>query len=188
MGLPRARGVVGHRWIPCFAPCVAGSIRGIGVRTMIGRVLGHYQILARLGEGGMGVVWRAYDEKLRREVALKILPPHLLNHGRARERLQREALILAKLNHPHIESVYDFGTEGDLDYLVMELVAGPTLAERISGGPLGEAELRSIGIALADGLAAAHQFGAVHRDGKPSNIAFDEEGRLKILDFGLARV
>ena len=150
------------------------------------RHLSHYRVLEKIGSGGMGVVYRAHDEILDRDVALKVLPTGTLSDEQARRRFRREALALAKLNHPNIGAVYEFGSEGDVDFLVMELVSGITLDARLAGGPMEEHEVLRYGAQLADGLAAAHQQAILHRDLKPGNLRINKEGRLKILDFGLA--
>lgn len=155
---------------------------------MIGRLLGPYRIVERLGAGGMGVVYRARDERLERDVALKVLPEGTLADAVLRESLHREAVALSRTNHPHIATVFHFDRQDQVDFLVMEYVPGPTLAERIARGPLEEAEVVRLGLQLADGLAAAHAQGVVHRDLKPSNLKLTAEGRLKILDFGIARL
>ena len=153
---------------------------------MIPRRLSHYHVLEKIGSGGMGLVYRAHDETLDRDVALKVLPAGMLSDEHARRRFRREALSLAKLNHPHIGGVYEFGSEGGVDFLVMELVSGVTLDARLAAGPMEDNEVLRYGAQLADGLEAAHQQGILHRDLKPSNLRINKEGRLKILDFGLA--
>src|SRR5436305_1035066 len=153
---------------------------------MLPRTLSHYRILEKIGAGGMGVVYRAHDETLDRDVALKVLPPGLLSDEGARRRFRREALSLAKLNHPYIGGVYEFGSEGGVDFLVMELVSGVTLDARLAGGAMDDHDVLRYGAQLADGLEAAHQQGILHRDLKPSNLRINKENRLKILDFGLA--
>jgi tetratricopeptide (TPR) repeat protein/TolB-like protein len=135
----------------------------------------------------MGEVYRAHDERLRRDVAIKLLPPGSLEHEGSAARLRREALTLSQLNHPHIASIYDVGSDAGRDYLVLELVPGGTLFERIHAGALPIAEVLRIGIEIAEGLAAAHEQGIVHRDLKPGNVALDPRGHAKLLDFGLAR-
>jgi len=153
---------------------------------MIPRNLSHYRVLEKIGSGGMGVVYRAHDESLDRDVALKVLPTGMLSDEHARKRFRREALSLAKLNHPNIGGVYEFGSEGGVDFLVMELVSGVTLDARLAAGPMDDHEVLRYGAQLADGMEAAHQQGILHRDLKPSNLRINKEGRLKILDFGLA--
>jgi len=153
---------------------------------MIPRNLSHYRVLEKIGSGGMGVVYRAHDETLDRDVALKVLPTGTLSDEHARKRFRREALSLARLNHPNIGGVYEFGSEAGVDFLVMELVSGVTLDTRLAAGPLEGQDVLRYGAQLADGLEAAHQQGILHRDLKPGNLRISKEGRLKILDFGLA--
>ena len=155
---------------------------------MIGSKLSQYQILELIASGGMGHVYRAWDERLERDVAVKVLPLGSLGDDVARRQFRKEALSLSRLNHPNIATVHDFNTQDGIDYIVLELVPGQTLAERISSGPLTEQEVVRLGEQLADGLEAAHRQGVLHRDIKPSNIKITPEGRLKILDFGLARL
>lgn len=155
---------------------------------MIGQTLGHYRILEKVGAGGMGVVYLARDEQLERDVAVKVLPSGTLTDEAARRHFRKEATSLAKLNHPHIETVYDFGTQDGVDFLVMEYVPGKTLAERLSGGTLSEKEIIKLAIQIASGLEEAHDRGIVHRDLKPANIAITAKGYAKILDFGLAQL
>jgi len=155
---------------------------------MIGQTLGHYRILEKVGAGGMGVVYHARDEQLERDVAVKVLPSGTLTDEAARRHFRKEATSLAKLNHPHIETVYDFGTQDGVDFLVMEYVPGKTLAERLSGGALSEKEIIKLAIQIASGLEEAHDRGIVHRDLKPANIAITAKGYAKILDFGLAKL
>jgi tetratricopeptide (TPR) repeat protein len=153
---------------------------------MIPQKLSHYRVLEKIGAGGMGVVYRAHDEQLERDVAIKVLPPGTLSDEDARRRFRREALALARLNHPNIGGVYEFGTQDGCDFLVMEIVSGPGLEARLAAGPLPEMEVVALGAQLADGLQAAHTQGVVHRDLKPGNMRLTGDGRLKILDFGLA--
>jgi TolB-like protein/Flp pilus assembly protein TadD len=155
---------------------------------MIGQTLGHYRVLEQIGAGGMGLVFRAQDERLNRDVALKVLPPGTLTDENARKRFRQEALALSKLNHPNIETVHDFDTQDGIDFLVMELIPGVTLDEKLKAGPLPELEVRRLGAQLAEGLAAAHEQSVIHRDLKPGNLRLTLDGRLKILDFGLAKL
>src|SRR5215510_2329643 len=152
-----------------------------------GTPLGPYSIRSLIGAGGMGVVYRAHDSKLRREVALKVLPHSLAADVERRDRLRQEALILAAVNHPSIASIYDLHDADDVVALVMELVDGPTLADRIAAGPLPVSDALSIATQIADALEAAHERGIVHRDLKPANIKLTADDRVKVLDFGLAR-
>jgi TolB-like protein len=153
-----------------------------------GQVVGHFRLIEEIGAGGMGVVYRAWDTRLERDVALKVLNPHRITDSSARRRFRREALILGKLNHPNVESVYDFHAEDGVDYLVLEYVSGTSLDKRLEGGPLPEAEVLSIGIQLARGLVAAHAKNILHRDLKPGNLRIGNDNTLKILDFGLAQL
>ena len=154
---------------------------------LIGRSLGHYRILEFIGAGGMGVVYRAHDERLDRDVALKVLPAGTLADESTRRQFRREALALAKLNHPNVEAVYEFDNEDGLDFLAMELISGVSLDAKLAGRALGERQVLRLGIQLADALQAAHAQGIVHRDLKPGNLRLTAEDRLKVLDFGLAQ-
>ncbi len=153
-----------------------------------GRILLHYRIIEKIGAGGMGEVYRAHDEQLGRDVALKILPVGMLTDEAARKQFRKEALALAKLNHPNIETVHEFGSQDGVEFLAMELIPGDSLRERIKEGPLAEREIVRLATQLAEGLAAAHDQGIIHRDLKPGNLFVTPDGRLKILDFGLARL
>ena len=155
---------------------------------MIGKRLSHYRIEEKIGAGGMGVVYRAHDEQLDRDVAIKVLPPGSLADEAARKRFRKEALSLARLNHPNIATVHEFGTEGDTDFLVTEYIAGITLDSKLARGPLPPEQAMRLGAQLAAGLEAAHREGVVHRDLKPGNLRLTTDGRLKILDFGLAQL
>lgn len=151
------------------------------------RVLGHYRLLEKIGSGGMGEVYRARDKHLDRDVAVKVLPAHSQIDPRARQSLRQEALTLSRLNHPNIAQVYDFDTEAGTDFIVMEFVAGESLAKKLDGGPLSESESLSIAIQTLQGLTAAHSQGIIHRDLKPANLQITPAGCVKILDFGLAQ-
>jgi len=155
---------------------------------LIGRTLGHYRVTAKIGEGGMGEVYRARDERLDRDVAIKVLPASVAQDPDRLRRFEREAKAVAALSHPNILEIFDFDTEGDVTYAVTELLEGETLREHlhVERGPLPWRRVQEIGAAVANGLGAAHGKGVVHRDIKPSNIFLTSDGRVKILDFGLA--
>lgn len=159
----------------------------VGSDALVGNTLGHYRIVAKIGAGGMGDVYLARDEHLEREVAVKVLPPGTLADDIARRRFHKEALALSKLNHPNIATIYDFDTQAEVDFLSMEYIDGSPLTTKIAASPLQEKEILHLAAQIAEGLKAAHQKGIVHRDLKPSNLMVTLEGRLKILDFGLAR-
>ena len=151
-----------------------------------GTRLGPYEILAPLGAGGMGEVYRAHDSRLGRDVAIKVLPPHLAATPELRARFEREARTISQLNHPHICTLHDVGHQDGTDYLVMELLEGETLAHRLEKGPLPIAEVLTLGAQIADALDRAHRAGVVHRDLKPGNVMLTKSG-AKLMDFGLAR-
>jgi serine/threonine-protein kinase len=155
---------------------------------MISQTLSHYRITEKIGAGGMGEVYKAHDERLDRDVAIKVLPSGTLADEHARKRFRKEALALSKLNHPNIAMVFDFDTQQGVDFIVMELVEGASLAEKVKTGPLPEKEISELGAQIADALEEAHERGIVHRDLKPGNIAVTPKGRVKVLDFGLARM
>src|SRR5262245_25068623 len=157
------------------------------MRMQAGTKLTHYQILAPLGAGGMGEVYRARDARLDRDVAIKVLPERLANSPEARARFTREAKALAALSHPNLVAIFDVGTEQGIPFAVMEYLAGTTLREALAHGALRLAQVIEIGAAVADGLAAAHTHGVIHRDLKPENIFVTGLGQVKVLDFGLAR-
>ncbi|MGH9444121.1 MAG: protein kinase domain-containing protein, partial [Thermoanaerobaculia bacterium] len=153
-----------------------------------GTQLGPYEILAPLGAGGMGEVYRAKDARLGRDVAIKVLPERLAGDPEALARFEREARAVAALSHPNILGIFDFGREGSTVFAVMELLEGSTLRERLDAGALPFRKCVDYGIQIAQGLAAAHDKGIVHRDLKPENIFLTSEGQVKVLDFGLAKL
>jgi serine/threonine protein kinase/Tfp pilus assembly protein PilF len=155
---------------------------------IVGRILGHYRVVETIGAGGMGVVYRARDERLNRDIAIKILAPDRGIDSVTHRRLRNEALILSRLNHPNIASVYDFDTQDGVDFLVMELVVGVTLANRLEAGPLSESESLHVSLQILAGLREAHRLGVIHRDLKPGNIVISPTDHVKILDFGLSRL
>src|SRR5687768_10053264 len=152
-----------------------------------GTRLGPYEIVAPLGAGGMGEVYRATDSTLKRQVAVKILPPAMAADPDRLARFQREAEVLASLNHPRIAAVYGLEHASNIQALVMELVEGPTLAERIAHGPIPIDEALPMARQIAEALEAAHDQGIIHRDLKPANIKVRSDGTVKVLDFGLAK-
>src|SRR5436309_4529152 len=153
-----------------------------------GTRLGPYEILAPLGAGGMGEVYRARDPRLSREVAIKVLPASFSNDPDRLRRFEQEARAAGILNHPNITAVYDVGTFDGAPYVVTELLEGETLRSRLAGGPLAPRRAIDYAIQIAQGLAAAHGKGIVHRDLKPENLFVTRDGRVKILDFGLAKL
>jgi Tol biopolymer transport system component len=153
----------------------------------IGTQLGSHEITGLLGKGGMGEVYRARDTKLKREVAIKVLPDEFSRDADRVSRFQREAEVLASLNHPNIAAIYDLEKENNATFLVLELVEGETLADRIKRGPLQVEEALQIGKSICEALEAAHENGVIHRDLKPANIKITADGKVKVLDFGLAK-
>ncbi len=153
----------------------------------IGSRIAHYDVTALIGEGGMGQVYQATDTQLGREVALKILPEAFADDPDRLARFQREAQVLASLNHPNIAAIHGIEQSGDTRALVLELVEGPTLADRIAQGPVPLDEALPIAKQIAEALEAAHEAGVIHRDLKPANIKVREDGTVKVLDFDCTR-
>ena len=151
------------------------------MRIAIGQSLGRYRIEEEIGAGGMGVVYRAYDQKLERDLAIKVLSPGTLDNEVARKRFRNEARVLSRLNHPSIQTIHDFDTADGTDFLVSELVPGQSLDARLTSGPLPEKEVIRMGVQLAQGLAAAHAAGILHRDLKPANLRVTPDGRTHVL-------
>jgi serine/threonine-protein kinase len=173
---------------PADDPARASTELGPPNDDLCGTVLDHYRVVAKLGQGGMGVVYRARDERLGRDVALKVLPASLARDEERRRRLVREARSAAAVDHPNIATVFDVGEAHGRVYLAMELLSGTTLGARLAAGPLEKAEAIRVARAIAEGLARAHTKGVVHRDLKPDNVMLLEGGGVKILDFGLAKL
>ena len=153
-----------------------------------GTKLGPYEILAPIGAGGMGEVYRARDERLKRDVAVKVLPAELAADAERRARFEREARAASALSHPNILTIYDIGSSNETVYIAMELVEGGTLKDLTASGPVPTRKLLELATQIADGLAAAHAAGIVHRDLKPANVMVSKHGFAKILDFGLAKL
>jgi serine/threonine-protein kinase len=164
------------------------SLEAAGARWPSGFRLGSYEIIEVLGTGGMGEVYRARDTKLQREVAIKVLPRAFQNDPSHLARFEREAQILASLNHPNIGAIYGLEEADRVRFLVLELVEGPTLAERIAFGPMSVADALIIATQIGNALEVAHRKGVVHRDLKPANVKITPGGNAKVLDFGLAAV
>ncbi len=157
-------------------------------QSMIGRQLGSYKIVSLLGAGGMGEVYQARDTKLDRNVAIKVLPQAFVDDSERLARFQREARTLAALNHPNIAMIHGLEQSGGIQYLVMELVPGETLAQKLVAGALPEREVAEVGSQITEALEEAHEHHVVHRDLKPSNVMVTPKGRVKVLDFGVAKL
>jgi len=170
------------------APALEAASQGAGVRIVAGQQLGPYKILSLLGAGGMGEVYRAKDNRIGREVAIKVLPPALSADADHLRRFEQEARAAGRLNHPNILALYDVGTHEGSPYIVSELLQGETLRDRLRGKPLPLRKAIDLAVQMARGLAAAHENGIVHRDLKPENLFITTNGHLKILDFGLAKL
>ena len=155
---------------------------------VIGETIGHYRVTGNIGRGGMGEVFAATDTRLKRRVALKVLPRQFSSDSERLRRFEREARAASALNHPNIVTIYDVCVNGDTPYIAMELVEGRSLRNVLSAGPLPAAQIRDLAAQLAAGLAKAHEANIVHRDLKPENVIVSDDGFLKILDFGLAKL
>jgi len=168
---------------------VTASLRKISTESVsyeAGTVLGRYRLIERIGEGGMGEVWKAHDDNLDRDVAIKMLLHGTLRDATSRERFRREALVLSRLSHPGVATIFDFDVRNGCEFLVMEYVGGGTLQSRLEAGPMAVDDVLRLGVAIADALDNAHRHGFLHRDLKPGNIALTADGLPKILDFGIA--
>ena len=157
------------------------------MQLSLGTKLAHYEILEPIGKGGMGEVYRARDTKLDRDVAIKVLPEEFAKDKERLARFEREAKLLASLNHPNIATIHGIEESDGVKALVLELVEGPTLAERIAEGPISVEETLAIGKQMAEALEAGHEAGVIHRDLKPANVKVKEDGTIKVLDYGLAK-
>ena len=156
---------------------------------MVGTTISHYKVLEKIGQGGMGTVYRAEDTTLDREVAIKVLPEQFTQDPQRLARFEREAKLLASLNHPNIAAIHSFEHADDIHFLVLELVPGETLQERVAKGPVPVPVEEALEVCrqIAEGVEAAHEKGVIHRDLKPANVKVTPEGKVKILDFGLAK-
>jgi serine/threonine protein kinase len=155
--------------------------------SMIGKTLGTFILEAQIGKGGMGEVYKAKDQKLGRDVAIKVLPEEFAKDAERVARFQREAKLLASLNHPNIAAIHGLEEADGTHFLVLELIEGDTLADRINGGPIPVEESLKLALQIAEALEAAHEKGVIHRDLKPANIKVTPDGKVKVLDFGLAK-
>ena len=155
---------------------------------MLGRTLSHYKVLEEISRGGMGIVYKAMDLKLNREVALKVLPRELVSDPERKRRFVQEAQAAAALKHPNIGVVYEIDDEDGVDFIAMELIDGEALSDIAKRGALPVERVLHIGVQVVEGLAKAHEGGIVHRDVKPGNILMDKDGHIKIIDFGLAKL
>src|SRR5690348_1563089 len=157
------------------------------MNVVAGTMIGPYRVGAPLGKGGMGEVWRAHDSRLGRDVAIKVLPPEFASDRDRLARFEREAKVLASLSHTNIAAIYGLEESGAARFLVLELVEGETLAQRLTRGPIPVAEALPLAIQIADAIDTAHEKDVIHRDLKPSNIKLTPDGQVKVLDFGLAK-
>jgi serine/threonine protein kinase len=153
----------------------------------IGQNLSHYSLVEKIGKGGMGEVYQAKDKKLGRDVAIKVLPEEFAKDADRVARFQREAKLLASLNHPNIAAIYGLEESDGTHFLVLELIEGDTLADRLKRGAISVEESLKLALQIAEALEAAHEKGVIHRDLKPANIKVTPDGKVKVLDFGLAK-
>jgi len=174
--------------MPTWESCANSAPNVPSPAPTVGETFGHYRLVAHLSTGGMGIVYRAHDEHLDREVALKVLSPGYLHDPGACRRFHNEAVILSKLNHPNIIAIYDFDDQDGIHFLIMEYVSGQTLAAKLEGGPFTEQEVLHIGKQMASAVQEAHEHAIVHCDLKPQNVMFTPKGQVKVADFGLARL
>ena len=154
---------------------------------MIGQTISHFKVIEKIGQGGMGVVYRAQDTNLSRDVAIKVLPEQFTQDPQRLARFEREAKLLASLNHPNIAAIHSFEHADEIHFLVLELVEGETLADLLTKGPVPVEKTLELCQQIAEGVEAAHEKGVIHRDLKPANVKVTPEGKVKILDFGLAK-
>src|SRR6266566_900445 len=174
---------------PLQTPVVEYAFRALAESdddSLIGKTIDHYQILSRIGEGGMGLVYAALDQRLNRKVALKFLPAFFIKDQEQVRRLHREARAASAFHHPNIVTIYEFGQADSQQFIAMEFVEGETLRQKMSA-QMPFHEILNIAIQVASGLAAAHQAGVLHRDIKPENVMFGKDGFVKVLDFGIAK-
>ena len=171
---------------PIAGPAVRDALGGF--ESLMGKRVGGYEVVGLVGRGGMGEVYRARDERLEREVAIKVLPPFYSSDPDRLRRFEREARALQMLDHPNVLAVYDVGTHEGSPYIVSELLEGETLGDRLAAGPLDTRDALDFALQVARGLTAAHEKGIVHRDLKPANLFLARGGRVKILDFGVAKL
>jgi serine/threonine protein kinase len=176
------------RLLPTRESCCASEGVDLPRELTVGQTLGHYRLLEQLSTGGMGIVYRAHDEHLDREVALKALSPGSIHDPGACRRFHNEAVILSKLDHPNIVAIYDFDNHDGIDFLIMEYVVGQTLSARIDSGPLTQEEVLHIGKQIAVAVQEAHDHCIIHRDLKPQNVMLTPSGQIKVADFGLAKL
>jgi serine/threonine protein kinase len=184
---PPPRTILDTAAIALLAKAMAADQRDLPAPLLEGRSISHYRIVERIGRGGMGVVYKAEDLRLRRYVALKLLPGYLAADQEALKRFEREAQAASTLNHPNICTVYEVDEAQGLHFIAIELLEGETLKARIASGPLEIPEVLRIGVEICDALEAAHSAGVIHRDIKPSNIVLTRRGTVKLLDFGIAK-